>query len=212
MPVALSGIASTLLPGGRTAHSRFKIPIVLDDCSLCNIGHDSDIAYLLKETSLIIWDEAPMQHRYSFECLDRSLRDLMKYVHPDRFHIPFGGICVVFGGDFRQILPVIPDASRADVVSSCLKNSKLWSVCKLYTLKQNMRLKKATNSKEIMRLQNFADWVLAVGDGNIAPIEKDTCKISIPSEYCNVEDKNSVDKMICSVYPDFLKNFNVVHM
>ncbi|WOH00400.1 hypothetical protein DCAR_0519759 [Daucus carota subsp. sativus] len=35
LPVASSGIAATLLPGGRTAHSRFKIPIVLDEYSHC---------------------------------------------------------------------------------------------------------------------------------------------------------------------------------
>lgn len=90
------------------AHSRFKIPIVLDDYSMCSISHTSDIAELIKRTSLIIWDEAPMQHRYSFECLDRSLRDIMKAVDPNRFHMPFGGINIVLGGDFRQILPVIP--------------------------------------------------------------------------------------------------------
>ncbi|XP_074361416.1 uncharacterized protein LOC141701678 [Apium graveolens] len=73
LPVASSGIAATLMLGGRTAHSRFKIPIVLDDCSSCAINHDSDIAELIKHTSLIIWDEAPMQHRYAFECLDWSL-------------------------------------------------------------------------------------------------------------------------------------------
>ncbi|KAK1393019.1 hypothetical protein POM88_012075 [Heracleum sosnowskyi] len=60
LPVASSGIVVTLMPGGRTAHSRFKIPIVLDDCSSCSIRHDSDIAELIKRTSLIIWDEAPM--------------------------------------------------------------------------------------------------------------------------------------------------------
>ncbi|XP_074323771.1 uncharacterized protein LOC141660683 [Apium graveolens] len=43
-----SGIAATLMPGGRTAHSRFKIPIVLDECSTCNIAHNSDIAQLIK--------------------------------------------------------------------------------------------------------------------------------------------------------------------
>ncbi|XP_074346396.1 uncharacterized protein LOC141685177 [Apium graveolens] len=32
LPVASSGIAATLMPDGRTAHSRFKIPIVLDEC------------------------------------------------------------------------------------------------------------------------------------------------------------------------------------
>ncbi|XP_074376704.1 uncharacterized protein LOC141718223 [Apium graveolens] len=100
LPVASSGIAATLMPGGRTTHSRFKIPIVLDDYSSCGISHDSDIAELIKHTSLIIWDEAPMQHRYAFECLDRSLRDIMKSVDPKRYSMPFGGITVVLGGDF----------------------------------------------------------------------------------------------------------------
>lgn len=54
LSVASSGIAATLLPGGRTAHSRFKIPIVLDEFSLCSIGHNSDIVELIKQTKLII--------------------------------------------------------------------------------------------------------------------------------------------------------------
>ncbi|XP_074351324.1 uncharacterized protein LOC141690418 [Apium graveolens] len=62
LPVALSGIAATLMPSGSTAHSRFMIPIVLDDCSSCAISHDSDIGELIKHISLIIWDESPMQH------------------------------------------------------------------------------------------------------------------------------------------------------
>lgn len=35
--VASSGIAALLLPGGRTAHSRFSIPLVLTKCSTCAI-------------------------------------------------------------------------------------------------------------------------------------------------------------------------------
>nr|KAJ0210439.1 hypothetical protein LSAT_V11C400164510 [Lactuca sativa] len=37
LAVAASGIASLLLPSGRTAHSRFVIPIDLTDKSSCNI-------------------------------------------------------------------------------------------------------------------------------------------------------------------------------
>lgn len=107
LPLASSGIASMLMPGGRTAHSRFRIPIVIDDCSSCAISHDYDIAVLIKHTSLIIWDEAPMQHRYSFECLDRSLRDIIKFVDKTRYNMPFGGITVVLGGNFRQILRLL---------------------------------------------------------------------------------------------------------
>ncbi|CAN6846217.1 unnamed protein product [Brassica oleracea] len=37
LPVASSGIAALLLPNGRTAHSRFNIPLKLDEDKLCNI-------------------------------------------------------------------------------------------------------------------------------------------------------------------------------
>jgi ATP-dependent DNA helicase PIF1 len=36
----------------------------------------------------------------------------MKNVHPKNNVLPFGGKVVVLGGDFRQILPVIPKGSR----------------------------------------------------------------------------------------------------
>jgi ATP-dependent DNA helicase PIF1 len=100
--VASSGIASLLLPGGRTAHSRFKIPIKVSSSSTCNLSLKSEEAKLIKESKLILWDEAPMMHRHAFEALDRSFRDITKV--KDK---PFGGKKVVFGGDFRQILPVI---------------------------------------------------------------------------------------------------------
>lgn len=41
LAVASSGIASLLLPSGRTAHSRFKLPLDLTDESMCNIKKDS---------------------------------------------------------------------------------------------------------------------------------------------------------------------------
>lgn len=55
--VASSGIASLLLPGGRTAHSRFGIPLNPDEFSSCTMKHGSDQANLVKASSLIIWDE-----------------------------------------------------------------------------------------------------------------------------------------------------------
>ncbi len=57
---------------------------------------------MLKLAAIIIWDEAPMMSRYAMEALDRTLRKLM---HND---LSFGGKIIVFGGDFRQVLPVIP--------------------------------------------------------------------------------------------------------
>ncbi|KAH1209942.1 hypothetical protein GmHk_15G044338 [Glycine max] len=83
--VASSGIASLLLPGGRTTHSKFVIPVPATQNSTCNIHQGSDLAELLHMTKLIIWDEAPMCHKFSFEALDKSLKDIM---HNNR---PFGG-------------------------------------------------------------------------------------------------------------------------
>ncbi|MCO5556013.1 hypothetical protein L7F22_009557 [Adiantum nelumboides] len=58
---ASSGIAALLLSNGRTAHSRFKIPIDVHNTSTCNIKVNSTLAELLRQTSLIVWDEAPME-------------------------------------------------------------------------------------------------------------------------------------------------------
>ncbi|XP_022032535.1 uncharacterized protein LOC110933632 [Helianthus annuus] len=76
--VASSGIASILLPGGRTAHLRFHIPLNLTETSMCFIKSDDDVADLLKKTKLIIWDEAPMNHKHAFEALDRTMKDIFK--------------------------------------------------------------------------------------------------------------------------------------
>ncbi|KAK1398933.1 hypothetical protein POM88_008796 [Heracleum sosnowskyi] len=212
LPVASSGIAATLMPGGRTAHSRFKIPIVIDEYSMCSISHTSDIAELIKRTSLIIWDEAPMQHRYAFECLDRSLRDIMKAVDQKRFHMPFGGISIVFGGDFRQILSVIARGSRSEIVAANITRSRLWKITKVYKLLHNMRLNRGNTPAEVKSLAEFAQWVLDIGDGKIASHVDSTHEyheddISITPNFCNLESQNSVEKMIESTFPNFMQNF-----
>ncbi|XP_074322911.1 uncharacterized protein LOC141659882 [Apium graveolens] len=104
LPVASSGIAAIFLDGGRTAHSRFHIPIILDQCSVVEIKHSSNLVELLQNTSLIIWDEASMQHRHGIESVDKCLRDIMGPIDPSRLSRLFGEITVVFGGDYRQTL------------------------------------------------------------------------------------------------------------
>ena len=77
MAVASSGIAALLIQGGRTTHSRFRIPINITDESTCEIKQGTHLAELLKKTSLILWDEAPMANRKCFEALDKSLREIL---------------------------------------------------------------------------------------------------------------------------------------
>jgi len=71
--IASSGIASLLLEGGKTAHSTFKIPLQVNHMSTCNIGHNSYMYQEICRTSIIIWDEVPMQHKYTVDAVNRTL-------------------------------------------------------------------------------------------------------------------------------------------
>lgn len=73
LTVASSGIAATLLEGGRTAHSAFKIPLDLinKETPMCNIPKQSHIAKVLRNCKFIVWDERTMAHKRGFEALDR---------------------------------------------------------------------------------------------------------------------------------------------
>jgi ATP-dependent DNA helicase PIF1 len=140
LTVASSGVASLLLPGGRKAHSRFKIPCHLDDDTVCDIKRGTMLAELIQETSLVIWDEALMTHRRALETLDRTFRDWLSAYNADLGSILFGGKIIVLGGDPRQILPVIVGGSRSQIVDSAIINSVLWSSVEILTLQKNMRL------------------------------------------------------------------------
>ena len=101
LAVAFSGIAALLLPGGRTAHSRFRLPVPLpaEGCT-CNIKAQSVAARLLRDSSVIVFDEAPMCHKDIFSAVDTLLQELLNC------RLPFGGKPVLLGGDWRQIPPV----------------------------------------------------------------------------------------------------------
>ena len=84
-----------------TAHSRFNIPIECSQSVICNIGKHTSLAVVIKEESLIIWDEATMAQRENIKSLDLLLRGLC---FPN---VPFGGKVVVLGGDFCQTIPIV---------------------------------------------------------------------------------------------------------
>ncbi|XP_071728570.1 uncharacterized protein [Rutidosis leptorrhynchoides] len=125
LAVASSGIASLLLPGGRTAHSRFVIPLELMENNTCGIKQKTHLADLIQQTRLIIWDEAPMTQKYAFEALDKTLWDILGAQDETNRTRLFGGMPILLGGDFRQILPVIPKGKRQEVVHACINRSNL---------------------------------------------------------------------------------------
>ncbi|CAH9134225.1 unnamed protein product, partial [Cuscuta epithymum] len=201
--VASSALASLLLPGGRTAHSRFAIPLTAAEDSTCNIKHGSALAKLIQMAGLIIWDEAPMTNKYCFEALDRTMRDILRFTVTCDATKPFGGKTVVFGGDFRQILPVIPKGSRQDIVLAALNSSYLWQFCKVLKLTKNMRL---TGDKNSAVLKSFADWILQIGDGVLGDDEDGESMIEIPQTFLAPFISNPIESIVRCTYPDFLEN------
>ncbi|PIA33948.1 hypothetical protein AQUCO_03900069v1 [Aquilegia coerulea] len=203
LAVASSGIASLLLPGGRTAHSRFKIPLEVDDYSTCNISQKTDLAQLIQRADLVVWDEAPMNHRNIFKAVDKTFRDLM---HDADGHI-FGGKTILLGGDFRQTLPVVSKGSREDVVAASISRSYLWSKCQIFILKTNMRLRSNNLSPEMVKeIEDFSEWVLKLGEGRIPTrsvnLYDDSSWIKIPEDLLIENNGDPIQQIVETIYPD----------
>ncbi|GJZ63805.1 ATP-dependent DNA helicase PIF1-like protein, partial [Tanacetum coccineum] len=174
LAIASSGIASLLLPAGRTAHSRFVIPLELLENSTCGIKQNTHLAELMQEVELIIWDEAPMTQKYAFEALDKTLRDILGYPAPANRNKIFGGLTVLLGGGFRQILPVIPKGKRSDIVQTCINHSELWKHYKVFTLIRSMRVNEYYANGELdTRKQDFNQWIVAEMYPNFIERQKD---------------------------------------
>ena len=168
--MATSGIAATLLPNGRTAHSTIKLPLDLSKCeeAVCNISKGSATAKLLQKAVFIVWDECTMAHKLGLEALDKTLRDLREN---DQL---FGGLTLLLSGDFRQTLPIIPRGSKADELSACLKSSRLWSRVQPLKLTINMRVQQAQHEGAV----EFSKDLLTLGNGQLQ--EDQNGKVNLP--------------------------------
>jgi len=198
--LASSGIAALILHGGRTAHSVFKIPIPVFKDSTCNITREQQVGSIIHAADLIIWDEAPMMHRHVFESVDRIVRHIM-----DRPLVPFGGKIVVFGGDFRQVLPVVVQGSQSQIEGACLKmSSTIWPKVKTLKLTRNMRVK-VDGSNDF----SFVDFLLRVGEGKEQTFSFDNSDdyIRIPDHIlftphgANLNDEHEI-QLIRTIYPN----------
>jgi len=121
---------------------------------------DSPRVNLVRAAKLIIWDEAPMMHRWCFEAVDRSMRDIMSKNDPLNEFRPFGGMTVVLGGDFRQILHVVRKGTRQDTVDASINSSKIWDYCNVLRLTVNMRLGASSVPVKQEEIANFGKWIL----------------------------------------------------
>ena len=126
---------------------------------------------------------------------------------------PFGGKIMVVSGDFRQCLPVIPNANRAEIVNAALNRSNLWNSFEVMTLDENMRVQ-LSNDPEA---ETFDKLTLEIGNGDEAIVDE-TDYVELPEEICmeilpdskqnpNAE-KDSMRKLADHVYPKLEKNYD----
>jgi flavin-dependent dehydrogenase len=54
---------------------------------------------------------------------------------------PFGGMVMLFGDDFRQVLPIVTRGTRAQITDATLLKSYIWDNVQRIQLNQNMRAK-----------------------------------------------------------------------
>ncbi|RCV43315.1 hypothetical protein SETIT_9G284000v2 [Setaria italica] len=186
LATATSGVVASIMPGGRTAPSRFKIPLRINDGSICSFTKQSGTAKLLQAASLIISNEATMTKRQTVEALDKSMRDIM-----DKPNLPFGGKTVIFGGDFRQVLPVVRKGTRSQIVDASLRRSELWDCMRHLKLVRNMR---AQNDPW------FAKYLLRIGNGTEET--NDNGEIRLPTNICvpHKMGDSGLDRLIDNVY------------
>ena len=154
LAVSMSGIAALLLEGGRTAHSRFRLPVPLPlEGVVCNVKPRSVLADLLRDAAIIVWDEAPTAPKAAVQAVDELFRDLLGCSH-----LPFGGKVVVLGGDWRQIPPILRRVEEKAIKSFTLRSLPWWRSGHIshFALTRNMRAGGDTE---------YASFLERLGDG-----------------------------------------------
>ncbi|GAA0179760.1 hypothetical protein LIER_30015 [Lithospermum erythrorhizon] len=151
------------------------------------MSFQSSEAELIRTSRIIIWDEAPMAEKLVIHALNHLLQELCENKSL------FGGKLVVFDGDFRQVLLVVPRGSRKEQVDASIVSSSLWEDITKLKLTSNMRAKDD---------QAFIEFLMRVGDGREPTNDRGEIKIPRPMiiPYSSIDE--SLETLIHNVYPD----------
>ncbi|GBB98631.1 hypothetical protein RclHR1_32800002 [Rhizophagus clarus] len=131
-----------------------------------------------------------MTHKFAYEAVDKTFRDITGIEEP------FGGKIFIMGGDFRQILPVVIQGTRGQIIDTCIKSSSLWKYVNIMHLTINMRIQ---NNEQ----QEFVNYLLQVGEGK-NNIEEDIIKLSNDI----ILNNNHIESLISKVFNNFNINYN----
>ncbi|GJY39725.1 DNA helicase [Tanacetum coccineum] len=139
-------------------------------------------------------------------------------------NVVFEGKTIVLGGDFRQTLAVKKGASKEELIVASITESHLWPHFEVYTLKENMQLlRSGLTAEEKRRSEQFAKWLLDMGNGEIgepdaeneqesswvtislniqSPQTKAECRILAGEGNTVTADEAGMSKLIDFIYDD----------
>ncbi|XP_073121317.1 uncharacterized protein [Henckelia pumila] len=133
-----------------------------------------------------------MANRYAFESVNKTFQDIMENM------LPFGGKTMIFGGDFRQVLPVVKKGSAREQIAASISRSTFWNDVNVIHLYQNMR-----SVEDI----EFSQLLLRIGDGLQHCVNGDFIKLP-DSMVIPWENEHSISQLIDFVFPDMVEHIN----
>ena len=116
----------------------------------------------------------------------------------------------MLGGDFRQTLPIVRRGSTAQVLDAALHQSAVWADFKVLRLTENMRVANAQGDRA--RLEEFAEFVLSVGNGTANEKEN---KLRLKREMVfplGTNDEPDFDGLVEWVYPSLSERCSGLHI
>ncbi|GAA0167400.1 hypothetical protein LIER_40367 [Lithospermum erythrorhizon] len=169
----LHGINDTLESLGKNVNEYNLVPfkyVTSDFESFTReIAHERNIpnseAELIRTSKIIIWDEVTMAEKSVIHALNHLLQELCNNKSL------FGGKLVVFGGDFRQVLPVVPRGTGKEQIDASIISSTIWKDIRKLKLTDNMRVKDDPT---------FIDFLMRIGNGREPTNEKGEIRIPQP--------------------------------
>ncbi|KAH0657478.1 hypothetical protein KY289_026226 [Solanum tuberosum] len=110
---------------------------------------------------------------------------------------PFGGKVMVFGGDFRQVLPVVPKSTRAEIVNASLVKSYLWPLMEKIQFTRNMRARTDPT---------FSEFLLRVGNGDEPTIRDNLILLPEQLTVKHSRDGFPEESIIQEIFPNLQEN------
>ncbi|XP_066351522.1 ATP-dependent DNA helicase PIF1-like [Miscanthus floridulus] len=179
----LREVREELSVGVDQEHLEIKVSLNKEQCA----GFDEIMDHVLNKKSQVFFVNGPGGTGKTF----LSLQDIMNC------ELPFGGKVMVFGGDFRQVLPVVTRGTRAQVTDATFQRSYLWDSMRKILLTRNMRAQSDPW---------FSDYLRRIGNGTEETIANDYVHLPEDIVIGYTDTDNCVNKLIQHVFPSLEDN------